>query len=991
MVERMNLNFQPELVDREEEFSELKERFKKALEGEGSTVFVAGEAGIGKTRLVSELLGFAQDEGAEIISYRCLRDSLQPLMPIKEGLREAGLSHLVSHRPPPKVLSTYLIDDAGILVVKAERGDTDLDSDIFSSMLASVQNFVKDSLSMMGREEKGELNTIGYGDYNILIQSMEGVSLATVIEGGKSELLIDDMREKLSEKVERAKEWDGDTSTVSDIKNGLEWFIGSGKYDGEYLVDEPELKKENLFENVLLGLQRLSRDMTVLIFLDDLQWAGPSTLSLLHYLARNTTEEKVLILGTYRPEDLAESKDGEPHQLIPPKREMKREGLLREIELERLAEKDVEYFIQEVLGECDFERNFLERIHSESEGNPLFLLELTKMLVEEGHIQEKDGLWKLIEPLDEVHIPERVYEMVKKRLEILIKEQRDLLEYASVIGEEFEGKIIAEASAQDRVKVLKNLNDIEQTHGLVRSLGEKYKFDHSKIRDVLYNGMNESLREVYHQVVAESYETLYEDRVEQVIEDLAHHYYKAEDERAGEYLLRAARRAEERYANEEAERFYEYSIQMLKGEEELEEAYEGLGDIHKVMGKYDASLDEYEKALNIATEGEKEALLQEKIADIYEREGAYDKGLERCEEGLEKVKKLSDVRIHLLNSKGHLLFRKGRYIEAEKVLLEAMDIAESIKKSNKTSSRFESYLEGPQNNELTAKTLHQLGTLYGKEGKYDKALDHLERALLIWKALDEKRELSATLNNIGLVYWKKGRFDKALENYQETLEIMRKMGDKEGIGRSLNNIGLAHSGKGDLDKALEYHQKSLEIKKKIGDKGGIARSLTNIGHIYVYKRRWRKAEKMLNKSLDICDEIGSEPLAIDNYCRLGETYVGKENYEAAFEQAEKAVKLSKKMGWKEAEGRAYRILSKVYREKGDFIEAKKKLEISRSQLQEIGAEREEAKSLYEYTILLKMKGERREAREYLVKALELFDKMGMELWAKKCEDALDDL
>ncbi len=1018
----LDITFQPELIGREKELEILVDRFEQAERGLGSTVFISGEAGIGKTRLVSELLDLAEDEGAEIISGRCLKDSLEPLMPLREGLREAGLSHLVAEEPPPKVISAYLIDDAGMLVMKTERDDTDIDSDIFSSMLSSVRNFVKDSLTMMGREEKGSLNTIGYGDYSILIRSLEGVSLAVVIEGTRNELLIDDMKEKLASKVHRAKEWDGETSSVEDIEGDLEWFVKSGKYDGEYLVDEPELKRENLFENVLLGFQRLANEKTVVLFLDDLQWANPSTLSLMHYLARNTTEEKILILGTYRPEDITESWSGETHQLVSPKREMMREGLLEEIDLERLTEKDVEEFVKELLEETDFEKDFLERIYKESEGNPFFLLELTKVLVDEGHIQKReDGVWKLVEPLDEIHIPEKVYEMVKKRLEDLLDEQRDLLEYASVIGEEFSGKILAEASDLDRITVVKNLNDIEKTNGLIRSLGKKFQFDHSMIREVLYNGMNESLREVYHQVVAESYETLYDDRIEEMMEYVAHHYYKAGDERAGDYLLKAAERAKERYANEEAERFYEHAVEVSESEEELKVAYEGLGDVHILMGKYEKALEEYDKVTEMLADEEypvKGSEVLGKKSKVYQNKGEFGKSLECCERGLELVEQGGEDaqkrKPELLGAKGWTFLRKGEYHDAERVWKEAVEVAEKIGDEKELAQtrhdlgtvywgqgRYDKALELLEealdirreigDEKGIGDSLNNIAVIYDSKGKLDKALEHYEESQEIARKIGEKQGVAVSLTNIGIVYKNKGELERALENFEESLEIERNIGNKQGIANSHGNIGETYYDKGDLDKTLDNYEESLELRREIGDKQGIADSLIGIGIVYRYEGLLKKAREKLEGSLEIATEIGDRWLTILSDLELSEICLAEGRHDQALQNAEKALDISKEIGAKQEEGRSRRVLGKVYREKGELKKAEEELEKAEDIFKEAGISLEIPKVRFERALLLKKGKEREKAEEHLSKALESFEKIGMDLWVKRCKKTLEEI
>jgi predicted ATPase len=434
---------QPELIGRETELSKLKQALAYAITGKGSTIFIAGEAGIGKTRLVSELITEAEKKGAQVIRGWCLAESLEPLMPVKTALREAGLLHLISGDPPPLVASAYLINDAGMLIAKAEREQLELDSDIFAGMLQAVGNFVQDSLEMMDQESGACLNSLGYGDYTILIRTAGKLSLATVIKGEKSEFLIEDMKAALAHFGSTFDDWSGNMADTEPARSKINWFVHSGKYDGKFLVDDPKLKQENLFDNVLLGLQRASAEKPLLIFLDDLQWADPTTLNLLHYLARNTRKDRVLMLGTYRPEDITQGYDGKPHQLETAMQNMSREDLLEKVELSRLGRDSTESLINGILGVAKFEPGFYDKIHKESDGTPFFVLEVVKLLVEEHAIaKDEAGAWRLMKELDKLDLPIKVYDVVKRRLDRLMKEQRKILDCASVVGEEFQSDII---------------------------------------------------------------------------------------------------------------------------------------------------------------------------------------------------------------------------------------------------------------------------------------------------------------------------------------------------------------------------------------------------------------------------------------------------------------------------------------------------------------------------------------------------------------------
>ncbi|MEW5936326.1 MAG: ATP-binding protein [Candidatus Thermoplasmatota archaeon] len=126
---------QPPLIGRDKELNELKTRLENASQSQGSTVLISGEAGIGKTRLVSELIKDAESGGCQIIRGWCLAESLEPLFPFKTAFREVGMHHLIAGAPPPKVISAYLMNEAGILAARAEREESGLDPDIFTSMM----------------------------------------------------------------------------------------------------------------------------------------------------------------------------------------------------------------------------------------------------------------------------------------------------------------------------------------------------------------------------------------------------------------------------------------------------------------------------------------------------------------------------------------------------------------------------------------------------------------------------------------------------------------------------------------------------------------------------------------------------------------------------------------------------------------------------------------------------------------------------------------
>ncbi len=968
--EAPGISFHPDLVGREEEMEKLRSIWSGVKDGKGSTVFISGEAGVGKTRLVEELMNTAD---AKFIKGWCLADNLEPLMPFREALRDADLYHLASEEPPPRVISAYLIDQNGVLVAKAERQETDLDPDIFASMFTAVENFVGDSLAMMGERAQSKLQAIGYGEYDLLIQTMGKLSLVTVIEGTKSEFLIKDMRKTLLEIGGQMDFWEGDTKTAKQVKPKISWFIESRKYDGAHLVEDPKIKQENLFDNVLLGLRRLSSRTPIILFLDDLQWADPTSLKLLHYLSRNMRENRMMLLGTYRPEDIISSKhEMETHTLKTTMQYMSREDLYREIRLDRLNFKTVIDFIQNTLGRIQLEQDFMKKVYDESEGNPFFLLEILRLFVDEGHLKREGDTWVTHTSIEDVHIPSKVYDVITRRLNRLNSEQRDLLECACVVGEEFESTVVGKVTGMNRMKLLKDFNNIENEHNLIHYEKKKYMFDHSKIKEVLYEGINKELREEYHRMIAESYEELYD--VEEVVENIADHYFKAGDERAFTYLLDAADKAKESYANEEAVDFYTKALSVTEEEEELKRIRTGLGYVYLIIGRYDESLDNYRSALEIAEAPRERGELHEWIAKVLEEQGKYGESLKYAEEGLSIVQEDCIERCRLLKSKGWALLRQSQYDESIEVFKMEKELAEKLKDPK-----------------LKAQALHDVGSVYLRKGDYDRGEVNLREAIESREQLGDLIGLGVSLNNIGVVYHEKGEFDKSLEFYEKSLQIREQIGYKQGIAMTLNNIGNYYRYKGMLEEGLDYYRRSLDMKEVIGDKRGIAMTLNNMGKIYEEKGDFDRALDHYRRSLDIRREINDKGGVAECLCKISEMKIEKGELKEAEEFTDNAAEIAVEIGSKKHRGMCHRVLGMVYREKEMYEEGQKELENSVELFRELGEKAKLARVHYELGLLWKKRGEKERAREELEQALTLFEEMEMNIWSERAEKVIESL
>ncbi len=966
---------QPTFVGRREELNELKELLANAGQGQGSTIFISGEAGIGKTRLVSEFMGQAEKKEAKIIRGWCLPECLEPLMPVKEALRDVELHSLMTDAAPPRVLSSYLLNDAGLLYAKAEREETGMDADIFAAMLKAVSSFAVDSLEMMGQKGSGGLNAIGYSKYKILLQSRGKLSLAVVIEGNESELLIDDMKHLLMEIEPDIKSDIIDVSQCDWIRDKIFRLIGSGKYEGYFLIDDPRLKQENMFDNVLLGLQRLSLDKPLLFFMDDIQWADPSTLSLIHYLARNTRNNRIMLLATYRPEDIIQDSGGKPHALETTMQNMSRESLFQDFKLKRLGQEETGNIVKRLLGDTELPSDLLIRTFKESEGNPFFTLELVRLLAEEGHISKIDEKWKLTQNIDELMLPSKIFDVIQRRLNRLLKEQYEILECASVVGELFSSDIVGQSLGSNRIVLLKNLSDIEKVHMLIHSLGKKYSFDHSKIREVLYNSINEELQGEYHKIVAESYLSIFQGREDEIVEELAHHFSQAEDSRATEFLLKAGDKAKSRYANEEAIHFYSLALGMVDGDDIRCDLHEKVGELQMIVGNCELAIISFNKALELATQDIRKANIYRKISKTYERHSKYDEGIEAADKGLAILGDLADsARSELLGSMSWCYIRLGNYDKA----MELQEI--SLENSKKIDD-----------NKEIAMALHLMGTILWFRGRFDMALDYYQKAIIIQREIGDDRGKENTLNNIGVIYMEIGRLDEALEYFEEGLVYEEMIGDKNGMAGTIDNIGNICHTKGQVEKSLEHHLRSLELYRMVGNKNGIAWSLSSLGYVYPDMGDIPKGIQCHMDSVELCKEIGDKHILVYNYYGIAEANVKMKDYDTALKYVNMAMELAKELEATRETGASLYVLGMIQRDTKDYSEAHASFNKARKILEEVGDTTILAMIDYDQGLSHNMQGDGELARAMLEKANDTFKDLGMMLWVQRAEDALNAL
>jgi tetratricopeptide (TPR) repeat protein len=371
---------------------------------------------------------------------------------------------------------------------------------------------------------------------------------------------------------------------------------------------DPEEERYRLLQAVTGFLSNAANVQPMLVVLEDLHDADKGTLEMLTHISRNLAGTRLLIVGTYRDMEVDRS-----HPLSAALAELRRVSTYGRVLLRGLNADEVRRMLESVTRES-VPWGLAEAVHRQTEGNPLFVQEVVRYLVEEGLITHKEGSWRPTKdtPL-EMSIPEGLRDVIGKRLSLLNPECNQVLAVASVIGREFALetlKAVAGVNEDVFVNALKEavrLSILEERsqRGLVR-----YRFTHAFFRQTLYEEMIAPQRLKLHQQVARALETLYAKRLEEHAAELTEHFSHSTDpadlKKAVEYGEMAAKRAMDVYAYGEAVRLLEQALkvqEVLDPENKAErcDLFLTLGNALILAGEHRRVLDiEAPQALSLA-------------------------------------------------------------------------------------------------------------------------------------------------------------------------------------------------------------------------------------------------------------------------------------------------------------------------------------------------------------------------------------------------------
>ncbi len=606
-------------------------------------------------------------------------------------------------------------------------------------------------------------------------------------------------------------------------------------------IPGPPIDRETILTLFVRMTRALSGEHPVLLLIDDLHYAPEEGRALFASLAHAVGDCRVLLVGTARP--------GLPAAYVAT---LTRLPHLSPIDLARLTREDVRLILREALGPGSAAEDLAGPVADGSDGNPLFVFEILAELREEGILRPRsDGTWERKGPVAGHLAPHSVRGLVRSRLGLLDERDRELLEVAACLGFEFDPSLLAEAADLGRIPTLKRLSRMERSHGIVRSLGRVFRFDHPQIQEGLCGGLPVLLREEYHTAVGNALQAREEaagrrpeDTVGEAACRLCRHFLEGvTGERALPYLERSIEYLESAHRNQQALELADLALSrpgLLRGSRRA-----GLLLVHTRLGRLlgcaarpETALHEAIRLFEEAGEYEGSVAAHRELARLSWERGDPDRAVVTIRQAAEIAARslAPPARGPLLGDLGNVCSQLGRYDEARGHFRRYLEIARE---------------HGDRAGEAAA--VGSLGLNAFETGDLQAARTHLEASLPAFREIGHLRGEATAVGNLGLVYLDLGLYDRARTSFERHLEITHLMGYRRGEANALGNLGMVEQAEGRSAAALERFERDLAIRREIGDRLGEGLALQLRGNLYLSLGAWEQSRADLERSLEILE------------------------------------------------------------------------------------------------------------------------------------------
>ncbi|MBP1692475.1 MAG: serine/threonine protein kinase [Chloroflexi bacterium] len=600
---------------------------------------------------------------------------------------------------------------------------------------------------------------------------------------------------------------------------------------------DPQAEQQRLHESLFSLCSALCSQNPLLLVIEDAHWADSGSLRAVRHLARRSTSANLplMILLTYREVELDHA-----HPLKDLLFDLNRERLGTRIKLARLSWEDTRLMLQSLLQE-QIAPELVNSIYQETEGNPFFIEEVCKALVEQGSLVLENGHWRSSDNLERVQIPQSVRLAIETRAEQLSAQTQDALLIASVIGREFDFDILLKASERDEESLIAALEEAEHAQLVVEVKSkpgeERFAFTHALVPTTLREGASGLRRHRLHRRVAEAIESLNPDDYPA----LAYHYDQAGDEDCAlSYYSKAAERSRQVYANDEAIRYYTQALDLAEPDSATTfDLLAGRMRVYELVGQRDEQTADIRQMLKLA----------EKLDDPLRRFDAQIAQLDLdfatnalqmaplAKQVVDGARKIGDPA-----REGQALLRYG---EAERTLGRLPEArsafeaaAEQFHKANLPAQEAESY--------------HTLALVYDASGDAQTGQKYAEKALQLSRSAGDRKQEATSLRRLGLLHTDQRHFTQAETLLREALVLHRALGDRSEESNALAILAEILTNLGRFNEAEKFALQSQEVSVAIQSYAGLVRAVRRQLEIYRHFGKFEAGLRLVEEQYSHC-------------------------------------------------------------------------------------------------------------------------------------------
>jgi serine/threonine protein kinase/tetratricopeptide (TPR) repeat protein len=593
--------------------------------------------------------------------------------------------------------------------------------------------------------------------------------------------------------------------------------------------------KERMLREMGDALGAMAANDPLLLLLEDLHWADPSSIDLLRHLSQRITGQRLLLIGTFRPEDVERT----GHPLKNYMLEMQAHNLCEEVALGMLSRDHIAEYLRANFAPNDFPTELTSLIQQKTEGHPLFAINLVQFLAERGDIAKTNEHWTLMRPLSEMEleVPETVRSMIRKKVDSLGEDDKRALQYASIEGEEFLSTVVAKLLGVDEVELEERLANLEKVHRLVvtqgeeelpdRSVATRYRFAHALFQNFLYGDMVNKRRALLHQQAGEQLALHYGSQSLRIAAQLAMHFERGRSfSQAVEFLIRAGDNATQLYANDEAEKYYSRAlllVEKLPPEDQDPKTlviYQKRGAVNLALSRFNQAVEDFTHMVDQAR-ALSEPALESAGLNALTLTLFYSHRLAEMATSAEEALRVAEradseaLRAETMQLMALKQLCYGELAEARTMFDEVIRIARSL-----------------NHKPVLLNALAWRGLLHFFQTEYARAEDMLKEARGLALEIRDGFLLLLTLFGLGLTRGNLGRISEAIATLDEAIKIGQRNGDRFWLPRLPNCIGWIHREVQDFDGALKHDQHGLEVGREHHVLEAQANSLINLGIDY---------------------------------------------------------------------------------------------------------------------------------------------------------------